>query len=98
MAIFWIWYAITIHDVVYLIFGTITAVCGTIIHCYPMKIEIYDNGIKFNRKFYRWSELKAYRSGEYMILNVKKGIIIPLPTSKLNFKVGRILQEIIDDE
>ena len=55
-----------------LYFGTITAVCGTIIHCHPMKIEIYDNGIKFNRKFYRWSELKAYRNGEYIILNVKK--------------------------
>ena len=97
LAIFWIWYAITTHDVVYLVSGVLVAVFGIITTLYPMKVEIYEDGVKLGKKFYKWSELRAYRNGDYIILKAERGVIIPLPASKLTARAERFLQEIIDN-
>lgn len=96
LAIFWIWHSIALQDIVYLISAFIAAIFGTITILYPV-VEVYENGIRFGERFYRWFELKAYRKGDYVILRDRKGVTIPLPASKLSSRAKRLLQELVDD-
>ena len=52
---------------------------------------------KLGKKFYKWSELRVYRNGDYIILKAKRGVIIPLPSNKLTARAKRFLQEVIDN-
>ncbi len=97
LATLWIWHTIVMHDFVYLIFGTITAACGIVYTLHLTKIELYESGIRFGGKFYRWSELKIERSGDYILLKARKGVVIPLCTSKLEPRIKEILQKFVDN-
>jgi hypothetical protein len=99
ITVFWIWHAIARHDIVFLVYGVLVALCalGHIIYAlYPIKVELHEEGIIVGKKFYEWSELKASKTNGYIVLKTRKGEKIPLPMNKLQ-NLEQILHKLFND-
>jgi len=96
IAVFWIWRAIVQHDIVFLVLGVLMTLCNLIYIFYLIKIELHEEGIIVGKKFYKWSELKAFKTKGYIVLKTRKGERIPLPINKLQ-NLEQILHKLFNN-
>lgn len=101
MGSFWLWRVTTLSEnlrILYFILGFGWITLGLVYSIVPWtKVEIYDDGIKFNGKFYRWFELKVSRENSYVIFKAKKGVEIPIPFDRLSAEAKLLLQKYLNN-
>jgi hypothetical protein len=91
-----IWHYLNKSDVVGFILRSLACVFGLlyvfIMLTKPIRLEIHENGLKVDRTFYSWSDLKLLCENDCLVLRTRECDTISIPLKKLDENTVKTLK------